>query len=140
MESSKGSYGRRRVPPQKKTTVMKMKMANGNLATNDKQNVDVFAKHLKKVYNNERERFADAAKFVKQREIAGALDNDITLDEFDRAITKLRCGSAPGITEVPPEVFKYLEGENRKQVYLFVVDFWDGRSDYDQWHQGLGVM
>ena len=82
----------------KSTTVMKMKMANWNLATNDKQNVDVFAKHLKKVYNNKREQFADAAKFIRQREIAGALDNDITLDEFNRAISKLCCGNAPGIT------------------------------------------
>ena len=114
----------------KKTTVMKMKMANGNLASNDKQNVDVFAKHLKKVYNNKRERFADATKFIRQREIARALDNDITVEEFDRAIAKLRCSGAPGITEVPPEAFKCLEGENKKQVYLFVVDFWEGRADY----------
>ena len=30
----------------KSPTVMKMKLPNGNLATNDKQNADVFAAHL----------------------------------------------------------------------------------------------
>ena len=39
-----------------KPTIMKMKMENGNLASNDKQNVDVFVKHLTKVDNNKRER------------------------------------------------------------------------------------
>ena len=124
----------------KSPTIMKMKLPNENLATNDKQNVDVFAAHLKKVYNNKRERFANAAKFIKQREVSGELGNDITLDKFDRAIAKLCCGGAPGITEVPPEVFKCPEGEHRKQLYQLVVDFWDGKADYAQWHKGLGVM
>ena len=65
---------------------MKMKLPNGNLASNDKQNADVFAAHLKKVYNNKRERFADAAKFIKQREVSSELDNDLTIAEFDRAV------------------------------------------------------
>ena len=65
-----------------------MKMDNDNLAANDKQNVDLFAKHLSKVHNNKREWFADVAKFIRQREIAGELDNNITIKEFDRAIAK----------------------------------------------------
>ena len=42
-----------------------MKMSNGNLVANDKQNVDVFAKHLKQVYNNKRERFVDVPEFIR---------------------------------------------------------------------------
>ena len=72
--------------------------------------------------------------------MSSELDNDLTVAEFDRAVAKLRCGGAPGITEVPPEAFKCLEGEHRKQVFQFVVDFWEGKADYAQWHQGLGVM
>ena len=109
-----------------------MKMENGNLASNDKQNVDVFAKHFNKVYNNKHEQFSVAANFIRQREIAADLNDHISIKEFDRAIAKLRNGGAPGITEVPPEAFKCLEGENQKQVYLFVVDFWEGRGDYAQ--------
>ena len=81
---------------------MKVKMEKKNLAVNDKQNIDVFAKHFTKVYNNERERFAEAVKFIQQREIALELDDHITVKEFDRAIAKLQNSGAPGITEVPP--------------------------------------
>ena len=35
-----------------KPTNMKMRMENGELASNDKQNVEVFEKHLTGVYNN----------------------------------------------------------------------------------------
>ena len=84
------------------------------------------------MYNNQQKRFADAAKFIRQREIATELDDAITFKEFDQAIAKLRNGGAPGITEDPPEVFKCLEGENRKEVYLVFVNFLEGRADYDQ--------
>ena len=71
----------------------------------------------------------------------GKLLQSSTITSQSRNSTaQLRNGGAPGITVFPPEAFKYLEGENRKQVYMFVVDFWEGRADYDQWHKGLGVM
>ena len=117
-----------------------MKMDNDNLAANDKQNVDLFAKHLSKVYNNKRERFADVAKFIRQREIVGDWTIILPSKNLTEQLPKLWNGGAPGITEVPPEAFKCLEGENRKQVYLYIVEFWEGRADYAQWYQGLGVM
>ena len=72
-----------------KPTNMKMRMENGELAMNDKQNVEVFEKHLTKVYNNQRDCFADAAKFIRQREKSTELDSHITLKEFEPAISKL---------------------------------------------------
>jgi len=43
-----------------------MKMENGELASNDKQNLEVVVKHLHRVYNAKQYRLAEAAKFIKQ--------------------------------------------------------------------------
>ena len=40
---------------QNKPTSMKMRMKNGEVASNDKKNIEVFEEHLSKVYNNKRE-------------------------------------------------------------------------------------
>ena len=96
--------------------------------------------HLTKVYDNKRDRFVDAAQFIPQRETSSESDAHITLKEFDRAISKSQNNGASGVMEVPPEAFKCLEGKNKKQVYLFVVDFWEGKADYWQWHIGMGIM
>jgi len=47
---------------------MKMRMENGNLATHDKQNAEVFTKHLQGVYNATRPLYAFAAETIRQRE------------------------------------------------------------------------
>ena len=98
---------------------IKMRMKNGELAANDKQNIEVFEEHLTKVYNNKRECLADAAKFIRQRDDYTELDAHITMKEFTRAISKLKNNKAPGVTGVPAEAFKCLDGENLKQVYFF---------------------
>ena len=98
---------------------IKMRMKNGELAANDKQNIEVFEEHLTKVYNNKRERFADAAKFIRQREESTELDAHITMREFTRAISKLKNNKAPGVTGVPAEDFKCLDGKKQKAGVLF---------------------
>ena len=62
------------------------------------------------------------------------------MKEFVRAIKKLKNGKAPGVTGVAPDAFKCLEGVNRKQIYWYIVDFWEGTADYWEWHVGLGVL
>jgi hypothetical protein len=123
-----------------KPVAMKMKMKNGELASNDKQNMEVVEEHLNKVYNAKRERFAGAAKMVKQREEFSELDHPITMKEFAKAIAKLKNGKAPGTTGVPPDAFKCLDGDNHKQIFHYVVDFWEGKANYWEWHTGLGVL
>jgi len=108
--------------------------------TTNKQNLEVFEEHLHGVYNAKRERFADAAKFIKQREEFTALGDQITMKEFVRAIKKLKNGKAQGVTGVAPDAFKCLEGVNQKQIYWYIVDFWEGTADYWEWHVGLGVL
>jgi hypothetical protein len=106
-----------------KPVTMKMKMENGELASNNKQNLDVVEKHLHKVYNAKRDRSAGAAKLIKQREEFTALGDQILMTEFTKAIRKLKNGKAPGITGVPPDAFKCLEGENKRQIFRYIVDF-----------------
>ena len=37
-------------------------------------------------------------------------------------------------------MFKCLNGNNLKQVYYYVVDFWEGTADYWEWHAAIGVL
>ena len=69
-----------------KPVAMKMKIKSGELASNDKQNLEDVKEHLHGVYNAKRERFAEAAKLIKQR------GHQITMKEFVRAIKKLKMG------------------------------------------------
>ena len=91
------------------------------------------------MYNNKREQFSDAAKFLQQREELTDLDSPIAMKEFVRAIGKLKNNKAPGITEIPAKAFKWLDDENSKQVYFFIVDVWEGKAYYWEGHTGLGV-
>ena len=68
------------------------------------------------------------------------MDGKITWKEFNEAIGKLKNGKAVGITGVPPNAFKCLDGANRKQLYYYIVDFWENDADYWEWHTGLGVV
>jgi len=61
-----------------KPVAMKMKMKNRELASNDRQNLELVEEHLSKVYNAKRERFADVAKFIRQREEYSELGHPIT--------------------------------------------------------------
>ena len=61
---------------------MKKMRKNGKLAINNKENMVVVAEHLNKVYNTHQNRFADAAKMFKQREVFCELDVSLTWQEF----------------------------------------------------------
>ena len=80
----------------------------------DKQNIDVFEKNLTKVYYNKRDRSANAEKIIWYREEPMALESHITLKELDSTIGRLQNNKAPGITGLLAEVFKCIEGENKK--------------------------
>ena len=69
-----------------KLVTVKMKRKNGQLATNDKENMEVVAEHLNKVYNTHQNRFADAAMMLKQREEFTELGEQIIWKEFSKAI------------------------------------------------------
>ncbi|KAL7525745.1 hypothetical protein ACHAXR_001140 [Thalassiosira sp. AJA248-18] len=95
-----------------------MRMENGNLASNDKQNIEVTSKHLEKVYNTNRL----AAKLIQKREQSTELGTHISWKEFERAVAKLKN------REYLQMLSKALE------IELSVVDFWEGRADYWECH------
>ena len=65
-----------------KTVTMRLRMKNGKLATNAKQNIEVASDHLEKVYNSQCLRYLLAAKLIKQREPSLDLDSNIVKKEF----------------------------------------------------------
>ena len=58
-----------------KTTRMAMKLPNGNLATTDAENLEVFGPHFEQVYNNHRSIQQNAAKSIRQRTSLTSLDD-----------------------------------------------------------------
>ena len=70
-------------------------------------------------------------KYQRQRPIA---------EDFVRAIGELENNKAPGIAGISAEAFKCLDNKNGKQAHFFIVNFWDGKADYREWHAGLGAM
>jgi hypothetical protein len=86
-----------------KPVAMKMRMENGELANNAKQqNMQVFVKHFITLYNTHRNYAIDTACFVKQREIDKSLAEQITWTEYRKAIVKLKNDKSPGENGIPP--------------------------------------
>jgi truncated hemoglobin YjbI len=104
---------------------------------NDKENMEVFSKHLQKVYNQQRPTFADAAKLIAQREVLHEIGECISWKEFNKAVMKLANDKSPEENGVPPNAFKCLDSENRQTIYQYICDFWGGEMDYEEWHTGL---
>jgi hypothetical protein len=120
-----------------KPITMRMRLENGKLANNDRDNMKVFSKHLQKVYNQRRPIYADAAKLIAQREIMQEIGESISWEEFNKAVMKLTNDKSPGENGVPPNAFKCLDDENKQAVHQYICDFWDGEMDYEDWHTGL---
>jgi hypothetical protein len=98
-----------------KPTTMKMRMENGELANSDKENMEVFSKHLNKVYNTQCPKYQDAAKMIARREVMEEMGDGITWDEFNKAVQKLQNDKSPGENGIPPNAFKCLDSVNRKK-------------------------
>jgi hypothetical protein len=116
---------------------MKMKMENGKLANNDKENMEVMATHFTKVSNTCRNYRSDAAKLIEKRETFDSMKKSITWKEFKIAVVKLQNDKSFGVKGVPPNAFKSMDAENLRIVYQYICDFWEGDADYDEWHTGL---
>ena len=53
-----------------------------------------------------------------------------------KAISALASGKAAGLNKVPPEAFKALNDKNLTHLHKFFADFWDGRANFAEWHEG----
>jgi hypothetical protein len=105
---------------------------NGELANNNKGNIQVFEKHLHHVYNHQKPRHPPAAELIKQSEVMTEMGDPISWAEFNKAITKLKNDKSPGEDGVPPNTFKCLHRRNKLIIFEFICAFWDGEKDYDE--------
>jgi len=119
----------------KKTQNMAMRMENGKLAKDHKDNMKVMYPHFQRVFNNHRPVDSTILQLVKQRPVLGDINLPINWDEFNRAVNKLKNDKAPGLNGIPPEAYKAMDGECRTQVFKQVCDFFDGKEDYNGWHK-----
>jgi hypothetical protein len=97
--------------PITKKVKMAMKMADGKLATNGKENMTVFGPHFDRVFNNHRPVDPTILDDIPQRPILHDIDSPITFAEVDAAINKLKNGKSPGLNGIPPEAYKAMNTE-----------------------------
>jgi hypothetical protein len=90
---------------------MSMRLINGELASNAKENMSVFGAHFHKVLNNNRPVDQTVLDLLEQKSCMTSIDNPIrfAFAEVKRAINKLKKGKAPGLNGIPPEALKAMD-------------------------------
>eukprot|EP00978_Attheya_sp_CCMP212_P018863 scaffold52116_cov40-Attheya_sp.AAC.1 len=118
--------------------IMKMKMPNGETATNDKENADVFEPHFEKVFNNVQPTDETVLEEIEQRTVDETLDFPPTRGEVVRALKKMQNGKAPGENGNPPDAYKALQGEALDTLITFLTKHWvEDEVDYESWHRNM---
>jgi hypothetical protein len=74
---------------------MAMKLKNGDLASNTKENMSVFGMHFHKVLNNHRPVDNSVLNLIKQKPCLTTIDAPITFKEVKRAINMRNCNDLP---------------------------------------------
>ena len=62
------------------------------------------------------------------------LDSEITWEELQQAIAKLKNGKSPGLNDVPPGAFKSLTKKNLATLLDHLNSFWNDKADFKEWH------
>ena len=114
-----------------------MRLPSGNLAENDIENVSVFADHFKKVLNNHK---TTDTTVINLREVMGELDDPPLWTEYILAIQELTHDKSPGLNVVPPNAFKSMSEENLRHHFNFIIEFWEDKVDFEEWHEGQVVL
>ncbi len=116
-----------------------MKMPNGNIATNRKEDMSVFGPHFKCVFNNHCPVDLTILGKITQSSVISELDLPISFDEVYTAINKLKNGKSPGLNGIPPEAYKAMNSCTRRRIHHYIADFFKGNADYPDWHQSQCV-
>ena len=114
---------------------MSMRLINGALASNAKENMSVFGAHFHKVLNNHRPVDHAVLDLLEQKPCMTSIDNPISFAKVNRAINKLKKGKAPGLNGIPPEALKAMDTAARCTVHKHVCDFFEGRVNHEGWHR-----
>ncbi len=96
------------------TTInMAIKMEDGTLVSNAKENMSVFGMHFHKVLNNHRPFDTTVLDLIQQKPSLNAINTPITFREVKAAINKLEKGKSPGLNGIPPEALKAMNDTPR---------------------------
>jgi hypothetical protein len=118
---------------------MAMKLENGDLASNTKENMSVFGMHFHKVLNNHRPIDKSVLDLIEQKPCLTTIDAPITFKEVKRTINKLKRGKASGLNDIPPEALKAMDDMPLQTVHKHVSDFFDGKTNHEGWHKSQCV-
>ena len=116
-----------------------MHLPTGKLATTAKENAEVLGPHFEKVFNNHRTIEWNVIDKIKQRQTMHELNEPISWAKLKTAISKLANDKAPGLNKVPPNAFKSLSNANIAHLLTFFNQYWEGESDFSEWHEGQFV-
>jgi hypothetical protein len=114
---------------------MSMRMANGELTLNAKENMSVFGAHFNKVLNNHRPVDYSALDLLEQKPCLTLINNPITFSEVERAINSLKKGKSPGLNGIPSKALKAIDNTSQRTVHRHVCDFFEGKVDHEGWHK-----
>jgi hypothetical protein len=114
---------------------MAIKLENGDLASNAKENMSVFGMHFHKVLNTHKPVDDSVLNPIDQNPCLTTIDAPITFREVKHAINKLKKGKAPGLNGIPPEALKAMSDMPRRTVHKHVSDFFEGKTDHEKWHK-----
>jgi len=92
---------------------MSMRLKNGKLASNAKENMSVFGMHFDKVLNNHRPVDRSVLDLLELKPCMMVIDNPINFTEVKQAINKLKKGKALGFNGIPPDVLKAMDNVSR---------------------------
>ena len=101
----------------KKCVTMAMKMENGRLTSNAKENMSVFGPHFEQVYDNHHPVDFSILDEIPQCPPLLDIDSPITFEEVNTAINKLKNGKSLGLNGIPPEAYKAMNGTMQRRVH-----------------------
>ena len=114
-------------------------LPTGLLASTDAENLSVMGPHFEKVYTNHQQVAWEMLDAIPQRSEMMELDSEITWEELQQAIEKLKNGKAPGLNDVPPDAFKSLTQNNLANLLEQLNLLWHEEADFEEWHEGRVV-
>ena len=101
--------------------------------------MSLFQPFASKLFSNHKVVSPQALDITKQRERLDQLDDPITQIEFITATNNLKNNKSPGMNGIPCDTFKAMDTKNKQNVFNLIKDYWNGNSDYDEWHTGKGI-
>jgi len=76
---------------------------------------------------------------IKAGEDLEANMSPITIEEIQRAISKIKSGKAPGADNIPPEALKADSKAAAEVMHMLLKQIWEEKRIPDEWRSGIIV-